>query len=77
MSHQVSLRREAYQALRDAKQPNESFSDAILRILREQRSAKKDPWVFIRGQQTDPSDLEKRLAEVERWRDDDRVSLDG
>lgn len=74
MTHQVALSREAYQALRKAKQPQESFSDAVLRLLHEHRARERDPWKFVRARRRHLLDTESRLAEVEAWRDADRVA---
>lgn len=73
MTHQVALSREAYQALRKAKRAEESFSDAVLRLLQEQRSHQRDPWKFVRAHRRHVLSTEERLAEVETWRDADRA----
>lgn len=44
----VSLSDPAFEALRSEKQENESDSDVVLRLVREARSARKDPWHFVR-----------------------------
>lgn len=74
MTHQVSLSRVAYQALREAKEPGESFSDVVLRLLRERETVRRDPWKFVRAPRDPVLDLERRLAEVDAWRDADRIS---
>lgn len=71
---QVSLRPDAYEALRRAKRPEESFSDAVLRLLAEHRARARDPWKFVRAKRRHLRSLDERLAEVEAWRDADRVA---
>jgi predicted CopG family antitoxin len=73
VTHQVALSREAYQALRKAKRPEESFSDAVLRLLHAHRAAEHDPWKFVRARRRHVRSVEERLAEVEAWRDADRL----
>lgn len=71
---QVSLKPEAYLALRKVRRPGESFSDAVLRLLQEHQAQARDPWRFVRGKRRRLRTLPQRLAEVEAWRDADRVS---
>ena len=73
MTHQVSLRGAAYEALRREKRPGESFSDVVLRIIQEARPRAKDPWSFLAGPPLDPRGMERRLQEIEGWRDADRL----
>lgn len=76
MAHRLSLRQDAYEALERANRPGESFSDAVLRILAQERPRQKDPWIFVEARRPQGEDLDKRLAEVEEWRDADRASRD-
>lgn len=45
----VSLSDPAFEALRDEKEEGESDSDVVLRLIREARSARKDPYHFVRS----------------------------
>lgn len=73
MTPQVSLSREAYPSLGREKRPPEIFSDVVLRLLREHRARRRDPWKFVRARSRRLRGVERRLAEVEALRDADRV----
>lgn len=48
MARTVTLSDEAFTALRAEKQAGESDSDVVLRLRREARAKRKDPWLFFR-----------------------------
>ncbi len=60
----VSLSDPAFEALRSEKQENESDSDVVLRLVREARSARKDPWHFLESRKK-----RKRVWSVEEHRE--------
>ena len=66
MTKQVALSEHAYAALRNAKTPEESFSDAVLRLL--ERSA-KDPMAFARRPREFQLSSAAHLKQVEADRD--------
>lgn len=70
----VSLSDPAFEALREEKQENESDSDVVLRLVREARSARKDPFHFLRtapGRERALS-YEEHLEAIERMDEADR-----
>lgn len=64
----VSLSDPAFAALRKEKQENESDSDVVLRLIREARSARKDPYHFLRtrSQRERVLSHEQHLEAIER-----------
>lgn len=73
MTHQVALSNEAYGALQREKQSAESFSQAVLRLLRAARRAQKDPSRFVARKRRHVLGLAEHLALVEADRDADRA----
>ena len=69
MTRQVALAERTYARLKRSRRPDESFSQAIERLL---DSTRKDPWRFVSGSRSklDPDDWIKR---IEADRDDARV----
>ena len=49
MVRPVSLSDPAFAALRSEKRPNESDSDTVLRLAEEARSARRDPYAFVKN----------------------------
>jgi predicted CopG family antitoxin len=72
MTKQVAFSDAAYAALRQEKEPTESFSDLALRLLREARIAKKDPMRFVNFPHQRLISAEEHLKEVESGREHDR-----
>lgn len=70
----VSLSDPAFEALRDEKRENESDSDVVLRLVREARSARKDPYHFARTAPNRERSLsyEEHLEAIERMDEADR-----
>lgn len=52
MARSVTLSDEAFLALRAEKREGESDSDVVLRLRREARAQRKDPWRFVRRKAT-------------------------
>lgn len=73
----VSLSDPAFAALRQEKQENESDSDVVLRLLREAKAARKDPWHFVRTRKLRKRIMtpEEHLAFIERMREVDREQM--
>jgi predicted CopG family antitoxin len=63
----VALSDETYRKLKKRKQPGESFSQVIERLMREQ---KKDPMLFVQHVPKSRVPAERRLQEIQ----DDRES---
>lgn len=70
----VSLSDPAFEALREEKKENESDSDVVLRLVREARSARKDPFHFARTAPDRERSLsyEEHLEAIERMDEADR-----
>lgn len=73
----VSLSDPAFEALRSEKQENESDSDVVLRLIREAKAARKDPWHFVRTREHRERIIspEEHLAFLEKMREVDRERM--
>lgn len=71
MTKQVALSDEAYAELRREKKPEESFSQAVLRLLRSARLARKDPMAFVGQPRRFTMTMQEHLDMVESDRDRD------
>lgn len=74
MVRPVSLSDPAFAALREEKKEGESDSDVVLRLVREARSARKDPWHFVRTRKLRKRvwTPEEHLQILEKMREVDR-----
>lgn len=68
----VSLSDPAFEALRSEKRENESDSDVVLRLIREARTARKDPRHFLRTRKSRRRAVP--IAEHERALDEMRAA---
>lgn len=70
----VSLSDPAFAALREEKQEGESDSDVVLRLVREARASRKDPWHFVRTRKLRKRAMshEEHLEFLETMREVDR-----
>jgi predicted CopG family antitoxin len=66
---QVSLSPAAYAQLRKAKATSESFSDVVLRLLAEAKSAQRDPSAFTKRRHGLVDSPTRLLAAIEEDRD--------
>lgn len=73
MTKQVALSEAAYAALRRAKSGSDSFSDTVLRLLREAEAAQRDPFRFASFPHRFRLDATAHLRQVEADRDSDRA----
>jgi predicted CopG family antitoxin len=72
----VSLSDPAFEALRSEKQDHESDSDVVLRLVREARSARKDPHHFLRSrsQRERAVPVDEHEAALARMHEADRAA---
>jgi predicted CopG family antitoxin len=68
MARSVTLSDEAFLALRTEKREGESDSDVILRLRKEARSKRKDPWLFVRRKAAFVVSEEEHLRFLEEMR---------
>lgn len=73
MTKQVAFSNEAYAALKREKQAHESFSDLVVRLMREARIQKKDPMRFANFAHKRAWPVKDHLSLVEALRDHDRA----
>ena len=73
MTKQVALSNAAYAALKREKQETESFSDLVVRLMREARVTKKDPMRFVNFPHQRTMSPEEHLRFIEEMREADRV----
>ena len=73
MTRQVALSDEAYAELTREKSPGESFSQAVLRLLRSARLARKDPMAFVHRPHGFVMTPDELLRAIEEDRDADRA----
>ena len=66
MTKPVALADDTYQRLKRRKRPGESFSEAIERLMRDQR---KDPMLFVAKVPRSKISAARRLKEIEADRD--------
>jgi predicted CopG family antitoxin len=69
MTKQVALSNEAYALLAAAKRDGESFSQLMVRLMREADLAKRDPMHFIRNPPKMRLSAEEHLRLVREMRD--------
>lgn len=72
MTKQVALSNEAYAALRGEKQEAESFSDLVLRLMREANMGRRDPMRWLSRPHKSWLTMEEHLQMVEEGREADR-----
>lgn len=72
MTKQVAFSNDAYAALRKEKREGESFSDLVLRLMRDARIATKDPMRFVNHPHQFWVTREEHLKMIEEGREVDR-----
>lgn len=66
MTKPVALANHTYERLKRRRRPGESFSEAVERLISNQR---KDPMSFVRSAPKSKRPVKRRLAEIEAERE--------